>query len=66
MSIIKDGSIEGWFVVLCETVMVFGLLAAGFFITSVRDAWPTMGPYIQTIYPLAMGTWFAYKTVKSF
>jgi hypothetical protein len=65
IQVVKDGSIEGWFVALCETVLIFGLLTAGFFSQPIRNAWGVMGTYIQVIFPLTLGSWFAYKTIKS-
>jgi len=59
-----DGSIAGWFMAFCETVIVFGLLVAGFFFKPIRDAWKDMGGYVQTIFPLTLGSWFAYKAVE--
>ena len=67
MKIIDDkGAIEGWVIALCETIVVFALLVLGFFVESVRQAWAVMGTYVQTIYPLALGSWLAYKAVKAF
>lgn len=62
----EDGSIAGWFVSLIETMIVFGLWVAGFFVLPIREAWKTMGPYMQTIFPLTLGSWFAFKAVTSF
>jgi len=65
IEIVKEGSIDGAFIALCETVLVFGLLTAGFFVQSIREAWGIMGSYVQVIFPLTLGSWFAYKAVKS-
>lgn len=65
MRIINNGSIEGWFIALCETILVFTLLALGFFVVSIREAWRIMGPYVQTIFPLTFGSWLAYKAIKA-
>jgi hypothetical protein len=57
----ETGAPEGWFIALCETVIVFGLLVTGFFYEPVRVAWQSMGGFVSTIYPLSFGTWLAYK-----
>lgn len=61
----KTKDVRGSFVALGETIIVFTLLTLGFFVPSIREAWKTMGSYVQTIYPLTFGSWLAYKSVKS-
>ena len=61
----KDGSIQGSFIALGETVLVFALLTLGFFVPKVCEAWEIMGGYVTTIYPLTFGSWLAYKGAKA-
>jgi len=60
-----DGALEGWFIALCTTAIVYILLILGFFFSSIAEAWKVMGGYVSTIYPLSFGTWLAYKAAKA-
>lgn len=60
----EKGQIEGWVVALGETALVYGLITLAFFYKPAKEAWPVMGPYIQTIFPLSLGIWFAYKSIE--
>ena len=60
----EDGSIAGWFMAFCETFIVFTLLVLGFFWEPIRTAWKDMGGYVQVIFPLTLGSWFAFKAVE--
>lgn len=61
-----DGSIHGWFVALCTTAIVYGLLILAFFGgEKFQAAFINIGGYIQTIYPLSFGSWLAYKASKA-
>jgi hypothetical protein len=60
----ETGAPEGWFIALCETVIVFGLLVTGFFYEPVRVAWQSMGGFVSTIYPLSFGSWLGYKAIS--
>lgn len=61
-----DGAIQGWFVALCTTAIVYGLIIAAFVGgEDLQAAWINIGGYITTIYPLSFGSWLAYKATKS-
>ena len=60
-----DGSVEGWFIALCTTIVVYGLLVAGFFNDTIARGWDKMGSHVTTIYPLSFGSWLAYKAAKA-
>lgn len=61
-----DGSIEGWFVALLTTGVVYGMLIAAFVGgEELQAAYINIGGYVNTVYPLSFGSWLAYKTVKA-
>lgn len=65
IEIISDGAVNGWFVALCTTAIVYALIVLGFFVPTVTKAWPTMSGVVSTIYPLTFGSWLAYKAAKA-
>ena len=61
----SDGSIQGWFVALCTTVIAFGLPLVAFFGgENLQAALINIEGYLKVIYPLSFGSWLAYKAVK--
>jgi len=62
--IVKDGSIQGWFVSLCITANIMILLTLGFFLPSVHQGWKDFGPTAATIYLGQFASWLAFKSVS--
>jgi len=62
----KDGSLQGWVTASVFTLLTMVLLATGFFIPKVTDAWIKMGGIYQNIYLWSLGIWFVYKGLKTF
>lgn len=61
-----DGSVQGWFVALCTTIIVYGLIIVAFFGgEKFQAAFINIGGYIQVIYPLSFGSWLAYRASKA-
>ncbi|MBE3137676.1 MAG: hypothetical protein IMZ43_09865 [Thermoplasmata archaeon] len=62
----SDGSIQGWFVALVSTAIVYGLMVAAFIGgEKLQAAWINIGGYIQVIYSLSFGSWLAYRAAKA-
>ena len=61
-----DGSIEGWVIALGETIIVYGFWVVGLFVPKVQAGWRELGPFMQVIFPLTLGSWFGYKAVSKF
>ncbi len=61
----EQGSIEGWFVALCESALVYGLWVVGLFSEPVAKGWEKTGGFIQTIYLGTFGTWLFYRGAKA-
>ena len=62
IKIVSDaGSIEGWFIALCETVAVYGIWLVSMFSESVTKNLERTGGFITGIFGLSFGTWLAYK-----
>jgi hypothetical protein len=61
-----DGSIEGWFVSLCTTVVAFGLPVVAFVGgENLQASLINVADYLKVIYPLSLGSWFGYKAIKA-
>lgn len=61
-----DGSIQGWFVALCTTILVFTLPLIAFVGgEKLQAALINIEGYVKTIYPLSFGSWLAYRAVKA-
>lgn len=67
IKIIDDnGSIQGWFIALCTTIITFSLPVIAFFGgESFQAALINVEGYMKVIYPLSFGSWLAYKGVKA-
>ena len=59
------GAIEGWFVALCETVVVYGIWIVSMFFEPVTKNLEKTGGFITGIFGLSFGTWLAYKGATS-
>jgi len=55
-----DGSIRGWFIALCETILVYGLWVVSLFYPPISQYWPAIVP----VYLGTFGTWLAYTGFK--
>jgi len=61
-----DGSIHGWFVALCTTAVVYGLIIAAFVGgEDLQAAWINIGGHITSIYTISFGSWLAFKASKA-
>lgn len=61
-----DGSIHGWFVALCATAVVYGLIIAAFVGgEDLQAAWINIGGHITSIYTISFGSWLAFKASKA-
>jgi hypothetical protein len=65
LKIIRNGSVEGWFVALCETVAVYGIWLVSMFSEPVTKNLEKTGGFITGIFGLSFGTWLAYKGVTA-
>jgi len=62
----SDGSVHGWFVALCMTAIVYGLIIAAFIGgEATQKAWINIGGHVTSIYTISFGSWLAYKASKS-
>lgn len=61
----EDGAVEGWFVALCESALVYGFWVASLFSDTLTRGWEKTGGFIQTIYLGTFGTWLFYKGAKA-
>lgn len=62
--LIKDGSIQGWFISFVFTMFTMIVLGLGFFIPKIADAWVKFGYNYATIYLGSTGMWLTYKVAK--
>jgi len=65
LKIIRNGGIEGWFVALCETVLVYGMWFVSLFSESLTKNFEKTGGFITGIFGISFGTWLAYKGATS-
>jgi len=65
LKIVSNGSIEGWFVALCETVLVYGMWFISLFFESLTKNLEKTGGFITGIFGLSFGAWLAYKGATS-
>ena len=57
----ENGSIEGWFIAMCETILVYGVWIASIFFTPAATMLKETSGFITSIYGLSFGAWLAYK-----
>ena len=62
--IIKEGSIQGWFVSFIFTILTMTMLALGFFMDNIANGWIKYGGTYATIYLGSTGIWLGYKIAK--
>jgi len=61
-----DGSLQGWFVALCTTGIVYILPVIAFFGgESLQASLINIEGYLKVVYPLSFGSWLAYKGIKA-
>jgi hypothetical protein len=61
LRVVSNGSIEGWFVAFCETVLVYGTWFISLFSETITKNLKETGGFITGIFGLSFGTWLAYK-----
>lgn len=61
LKIVDNGSIQGWFMGFCETVLVYGVWIVSLFSESVTKNLKETGGFITGIFGLTFGVWLAYK-----
>jgi hypothetical protein len=59
--LIKNGSIQGWVIALCECIVVYGIWVISLFSESMTKNLEKTGGFITGIFGLSFGVWLAYK-----
>jgi hypothetical protein len=64
LKVISNGAVEGWFVALVETGLVYMAWVISLFSESLTRNLKETGGFITGIFGLSFGTWLAYKVAS--